>query len=194
MHTTTASAALRKLTITAITLVVATGIAVSGGSPAAAYTPGYTFGGLADWDRDGHQDIVTRENSNGNLWLYPGQSKRGYSSAARVKIGNGWNGYTIAALADWDRDGHQDIVTRDNSNGNLWLYPGQSKRGYSTVPRVLIGNGWNGYTIAGITDWDRDGHQDIVTRDNSNGNLWLYCGQSKRGYSTVPRVQIGNGW
>ena len=50
----------------------------------------YTFFGLADWDRDGHQDIVARENATGHLWLYPSESKRRYSSAQRVQIGNGW--------------------------------------------------------------------------------------------------------
>ncbi|GAA3452795.1 hypothetical protein GCM10018962_46280 [Dactylosporangium matsuzakiense] len=155
---------------------------------------GYEFAGVTDWDRDGHQDIIVTEQATGDLYLYPGQSKRGYSTAPRVKIGNGWQGFRIVGLADWDRDGHQDIVVRNESTGDLWLYPGQSKRGYSTVPRAQIGNGWTGFTVAGVTDWDRDGHQDIVTRDDSTGNLWLYPGQSKRGYSTVPRVQIGNGW
>jgi hypothetical protein len=192
MHTTTTSTALRKLAVAAMALTVTTGIVVTGASPAAAYTPAFSFGGLADWDRDGHQDVVARDGS-GRLWLYPGQSKRGYSSAARVQIGNGWGTYTIGGIADWDRDGHQDIVGRDNYTGNLWLYPGQSKRGYSSIARVQIGNGWGTYAINGLRDWDRDGHQDIVARD-STGNLWLYPGQSKRGYSSAARVQIGNGW
>lgn len=50
----------------------------------------YIFFGLADWGQDGHQDILTRENATGDLWLYPGESKRGYSSAQRIQIGNGW--------------------------------------------------------------------------------------------------------
>jgi uncharacterized protein YktB (UPF0637 family) len=155
---------------------------------------GYTPLGVADWDGDGHQDIVARENTSGNVWLYPGEGKRGYSSAQRVQIGNGWNGYTVFGLTDWDRDGHQDIVARENATGNLWLYPGEGKRGYSNAPRVQIGNGWSGYTAFGLVDWDHDGHQDIVTRENASGNVWLYPGESKRGYSTAPRVQIGNGW
>jgi len=152
---------------------------------------GFTFAGLADWDSDGHQDIVARD-STGLLWLYPGDSSRGYSQVDRVQIGNGWKGYTSAGLADWDGDGHQDIVARD-STGLLWLYPGDSSRGYSQVDRVQIGNGWKGYTFAGLADWDSDGHQDIVARD-STGLLWLYPGDSSRGYSQVDRVQIGNGW
>ena len=189
----------RRAAIGAAALIVAAGTGMSGGSPASAapasttalYQAGYTFAGLADWDGNGHQDIVARDSA-GLLWLYPGQSVRGYSSVPRVQIGNGWNPYTFAGLVDWDRDGHQDIVTRDSA-GLLWLYPGQSVRGYSSVPRVQIGNGWNPYTFAGLADWDRDGHQDIVTRDSA-GLLWLYPGQSVRGYSSVPRVQIGNGW
>ncbi|GLC92898.1 hypothetical protein Tamer19_23060 [Cupriavidus sp. TA19] len=152
---------------------------------------GYSFAGITDWDRDGHQDIIAKD-INGALWLYPGASKRGYSEAERVEIGNGWGGYTFVGVADWDRDGHKDIVARD-SGGVLWLYPGMSSRGYSSVQRVEIGNGWAGYVFAGITDWDRDGHQDIIARDSS-GSLWLYPGLSVRGYSQTARIQIGNGW
>jgi hypothetical protein len=100
----------------------------------------YTFAGLADWDGDSSKDIVARD-ATGLLWLYPGESNRGYSQQSRVQIGNGWNGYTFAGLADWDGDGSQDIVARD-ATGLLWLYPGESKRGYSQQSRVQIGNGW----------------------------------------------------
>ena len=154
----------------------------------------YTPFGLVDYDNDGHVDIVARHNTTGDLWLYPGQSKRGYSTEPRVRIGNGWNAYTPFGLVDYDNDGHVDIVARHNTTGDLWLYPGQSKRGYSTEPRVRIGNGWNAYTPFGLVDYDNDGHVDIVARHNTTGDLWLYPGQSKRGYSTEPRVRIGNGW
>ncbi|WP_212997499.1 FG-GAP repeat domain-containing protein [Winogradskya consettensis] len=178
------------LQVVAAVVVAAGGVAVAG-SPAAAYTPGYSFAGVADWDADGHQDVIARDSS-GRLWLYPGESRRGYSSQSRVQIGNGWNGFTLAGIADWDHDGHQDIVTRDSS-GRLWLYLGESKRGYSGAGRVQIGNGWTDYTVAGVEDWDTDGNQDIVARDKA-GRLWLYPGQSHRGYSSIPRAQIGNGW
>ncbi|MCA2217132.1 hypothetical protein [Jidongwangia harbinensis] len=49
--------------------------------------------------------------------------------------------FTFADIADWDRDGHQDIVTRQDSTEDLWFYPGQSLRGPGTVQRVQIGNG-----------------------------------------------------
>jgi hypothetical protein len=104
----------------------------------------------------------------GDLVLYPGQSVRGYSSQPPVKIGNGWAGYTFAGTTDWDHDGHQDIIVRQDATGDLMLYPGQSVRGYSSQPPVKISNGWAGYTFAGTTDWDHDGHQDIIVRQDRN--------------------------
>jgi len=151
---------------------------------------GYTIAGFGDWDGDGYPNIVARD-SNGNLWLYFYEAARGFTDP-RVQIGNDWNGYTFAGIADWDRDGNLDIVAKDFW-GYLWLYPGEGVSGYSSQQRVQIGNGWNGYTFAGITDWDNDGNQDIVARD-SNGYLWLYPGEGVRGYSSQQRVRIGNGW
>ena len=154
----------------------------------------YTPFGVADWDRDGHQDIVARDQATGDLWLYPGLSSRFQTFTPPVKIGNTWHGYTSFGIADWDRDGHQDIVARHDGTGDLWLYPGESKRAASAAPRVRIGNGWQAYTPFGVTDWNGDGHQDILTREEATGDLLTYPGQSKRYQIFVPRAKIGSTW
>ncbi|HZM74278.1 MAG TPA: LamG-like jellyroll fold domain-containing protein [Candidatus Limnocylindrales bacterium] len=148
----------------------------------------YTVAGVVDWDRDGQQDIIARENANGNLWIYPG------GGGSRAHIGAGWNEYVFAGLADWDRDGHQDIITQDWV-GDMWLYPGESTRTFSTQPRVWIGSGWTGYTYLGTKDWNRDGAPDLVVYD-SGGMLWGYPGSGARSiYPGYPyRFNIGVGW
>ncbi|MFI6483645.1 FG-GAP repeat domain-containing protein [Nonomuraea sp. NPDC050663] len=227
--------------------VIAAAIVASPSAANAATPTGYEFAGVTDWDGDGHQDIVARD-AGGLLWLYPGESTRAYSTQGRYQIGNGWSLYNFTGLADWDLDGHQDIVTLMHYFSPLWLFPGESSRAYSGQPRTQIGhrqgvtysgvsdwdadgrqdvivrnpggelwfhagsgartntvfigvpgqgarigNGWNGYTIAGLADWDGDGHQDIVAAD-PGGVLWLYPGESVQGYSGQQRVQIGTGW
>ncbi len=154
----------------------------------------YTPFGLTDWDRDGFQDVLTREDTNGNLWLYPGKGGRGPNWDARILIGTGWTAYTPFGLTDWDRDGFQDVLTREDTNGNLWLYPGKGGRGPNWDARILIGTGWTAYTPFGLTDWDRDGFQDVLTRENTNGNLWLYPGKGGRGPNWDARILIGTGW
>uniref|UniRef100_UPI003F4978CB LamG-like jellyroll fold domain-containing protein n=1 Tax=Nonomuraea bangladeshensis TaxID=404385 RepID=UPI003F4978CB len=155
---------------------------------------GFTIAGVADWDKDGRPDIVARNDANGELRLYPGGATKNTLDPP-VTIGVGFGGYTLAGLADWDRDGHVDLIARD-SGGGLWLYPGESKRVPSVQRQVSIGAGWNGFTYFGTIDWDRDGAPDIVARDPSNGDLWLYPGSGTRSvYQGTPgRFQIGGGW
>ncbi|MGW5259965.1 FG-GAP repeat domain-containing protein [Microbispora sp. NPDC004025] len=173
---------------TAILLMTVVALAISPPARATA-DPTIHLRGVTDWDGDGHQDLIAIDSSTGYLWLYPGESKRGYSSQQRVRIGNGWNDYYVRGMTDWDGDGHQDILAIQRSTGLLWLYPGESRRGYSRQEPVVIGNGWDGYYIRGLADWDGDGHQDILAQYQGNG-LWLYPGESKRGYSSQPRVWV----
>ena len=145
----------------------------------------YTFFGAADWDNDGHKDIVARQESTGDIMLFPGNSARGYSNQAAVRIGNGWQGYTPFGVADWDKDGRQDIVARQDGTGNLMLFPGSGNRGYSSAGVFKIGSGYNGYTPFGIGDLDKDGFQDLIVRNDATGTLYAHFGQGTRGYSSA---------
>jgi hypothetical protein len=185
---------MRKLVSCGVALLVGVGLAVAGASPAAAYYEGrYVFGGAADYDGDGHLDLIGKPYAGDLLYLFPGSGGRGPITETRVQIGNGWTDWTVEGVADWDADGHQDLIARDPA-ANLWIYPGQSVRGYSTETPVQIGNGWGGYDIVGIVDWDNDGHQDFVVRQYATGVLWLFPGQSARGYGYNSLVRLGTGW
>jgi hypothetical protein len=151
-----------------------------------------TIVGTGDWDKDGHPDVFARDPS-GDLYLFPGS---GRTYGERVRIGSGWSEYTIAGITDWDNDGNADIIARYNGNGELWLYPGEGKRSFSSQERVRIGVGWVPYTFAGVADFDRDGKADVVAREESSGILWLYPGSGKRApnVDNPNRFQIGDGW
>ncbi|MFS8101750.1 FG-GAP-like repeat-containing protein [Lentzea alba] len=150
--------------------------------------------GTGDWDNDGHPDILIRD-TDGFLYLLPTVvvDKVGYRSGVRVELGFGWNGFTIAGVADWDGDGHQDVVAREDSTGDLYVYPGDAGHGALSQSRARIGWGWGGFTFAGVADYDRDGKQDVIAKD-ADGVLWLYPGESKRSPSTQDRAQLGYGW
>lgn len=152
---------------------------------------GTRYMGSGDWDGDGFADIIYVERATGRLRLYPGDGTRGYANVTLTDIGSGWGNDAAAGMIDWDGDGHRDLLAYDD-DGDLWLYPGQSRRTPSAEPRVKIGNGWAGSTIAGVGDWDRDGMADIVVRRNAPvTELMLYPGQNVRGYSQVQPVSMG---
>ncbi|WP_346137168.1 LamG-like jellyroll fold domain-containing protein [Lentzea roselyniae] len=152
-----------------------------------------TLVGTGDWDNDGRPDLLVRD-VDGYLYLLPTvETPAGRRSGDRVQISTGWNGYTIVGIADWDNDGKRDIVAREDATGVLLLYPGEAKRGPLSIPPVQIGTGWNGYTFAGLADYDRDGKQDVIARDTANV-LYLYPGEGTRAPLSAQRVSLGGGW
>ncbi|HEX8864942.1 MAG TPA: FG-GAP-like repeat-containing protein, partial [Lentzea sp.] len=152
-----------------------------------------TLVGTGDWDNDGKTDLLIKD-SDGVLYLLPTvDTPAGTKSGDRVEIGRGWNGFTIAGVADWDNDGKLDIIARQPDTGDLYLYPGEAKRGPSSQDSVRIGWGWGAYTFAGVADYDRDGKQDVIARD-PDGVLWIYPGEGKRAPSTQDRATLGWGW
>jgi hypothetical protein len=144
---------------------------------------------IGDLNRDGREDVVARQTSNGDLWFYPGT---GTGLGTRKRIGTGWNTLReITAIGDFNRDGYPDLLASQTSNRNLYLYPGRA--GTVLGPRVLVGSGgWNLMSeLTGVGDFTGDGINDMVARLTSNGVLYLYRG---RAGGFAARTQIGAGW
>src|SRR6478735_1940826 len=145
--------------------------AVTGATtPLVAATP-TPFG---DFNGDGWSDLLARQASTGELWLYPGN---GAGFTSRVRVGTGWN--TMSAITrhgDFNRDGHEDVIARDSA-GALWLYPGT---GCETMREITQ-----------VGDRDGDGYPDLVAVLASTGTMYFYPG---RGTSFGSKRQLGGGW
>jgi hypothetical protein len=156
--------------------------------------------GVGDFNGDGHVDLLARDSS-GNVLLYPGNGTSTNTLGAPITIATGWGSYTgIMGIGDFDLDGKTDVLARDAS-GALWLYPGlgsattavNGASGGGFGPRVQVGGGWQGITIAAIGDFNKDGTEDIFVRD-ANGGLWLYPGTGNTASPFGARIQVGGGW
>ena len=140
-----------------------------------------------DLTGDGNPDVLARQ-SNGLLWLYPGNGRGGWQP--RRLIGRGWNNFnSVLDGGDLTGDGNPDLLARQ-SNGILWAYPGDGHGGFQA--RRDAGSGWNGFNaIVGAGDMTADGAPDLLARDRA-GRMWLYPGDGRGGWQ--PRLLVGSGW
>ncbi|MEU4642310.1 glycoside hydrolase domain-containing protein [Micromonospora sp. NPDC023814] len=141
-----------------------------------------------NFDRDGGEDVIAREPATGYLWLYPGT---GSGISGRINLGAGWNSVReITPIGDYNRDGFQDLLAVQSSTGALYLYPGTG--GSAFTSRILLGSGWNTVDeLNGGGDFNNDGYPDVVAREKSTGDLYLYPG---RAGAPNTRTKVGAGW
>ncbi|MBM7606006.1 hypothetical protein JOC75_004034 [Metabacillus crassostreae] len=140
---------------------------------------------LHDWDGDGKNDIIAR--NDGNLYLYSGNGLGGFKVEG-VIIGTGWSNMdSIVVTRDWDGDGITDLIARKDDD--LYLYSGNGSGGFKGSK--LIGTGWGAHDkIVTPGDWDGDGNNDLISR--KDGNIYLYSGNGIGGFKGSK--QIGAGW
>ncbi|MFE4262554.1 FG-GAP repeat domain-containing protein [Streptomyces sp. NPDC056883] len=154
----------------------ACGTAVTPQSPATKIGSGgwgqfdeLTYSG--DFNRDGLPDLVARQASTGDLYLYKGTAAGTLANAG--KIATGRKSMLIVGAGDLNGDGNADLLTR-TSTGSLYRYDGTGK-GTLGSP-VKIASGWGGMVnVVGIGDLTGDGKNDLVAR-NAAGELFRYAG------------------
>ncbi|MFB7336466.1 FG-GAP-like repeat-containing protein [Streptomyces adustus] len=169
----------------------------------AAVTPStaYTSLGTSGWTQydvltspgdvsgDGRADLIARQASTGDVYLYKATSAGKLS--ARTKIASKWTGYKkIVGAGDLNGDGHGDLLVQDKSN-ELWRYDGTATGKFKS--RVKVFNDWGASynVIVGVGDITGDGRADIVARDTS-GALYRHNGNGKGSFGG--RTRLATGW
>jgi hypothetical protein len=95
---------------------------------------------IGDLDHDGHADIMAIRSSDNCMYFYGGRGDG--TLKAGVQTSCNWVGYDqVAAVGDFNGDGHADWIARRKSDGALYLYKGNGAGGYSA--RTLMVASWS---------------------------------------------------
>jgi len=160
------------------------------------------IGGTGDFNADGNIDIVWRDATAGTtyVWLMTGTT---FSSSVAITPANTNAAVQIVSTGDFNGDGKVDIVFRNTApagtlnSGNtfIWLMNGTTRLTNTTV---LPANTNLAANIFGTADYNNDGQTDILWRNTTNGNdfIWLMSGVNRTSnISTQPLPLPANaGW
>jgi ELWxxDGT repeat protein len=154
---------------------------VTAGGVAVRPDASWKVAGIGDFNDDGMADILWR-NSSGEVsaWLMNGTSIAGggdlMSGGVAARPDASWS---IAGIGDFNQDGKADVLWR-NTNGSLaiWLMNGTTITSSGSITAngaaVTPDASWH---IVEIGDFNRDGHSDILWRnDNGAVSEWLMNG------------------
>jgi hypothetical protein len=131
--------------------------------------------GTGDFDLDALPDILWRHDFSGEnvLWYMNGTVLAGGTFLTPSALTDvRWK---MAGVADFDRDGRQDILWHHNSSGQavLWYMNGSVLVGGTfTTPNGLADTGWR---MVAVGDYNADGGPDIVWRHQVSGQnvVWF---------------------
>ncbi|WP_051827620.1 FG-GAP-like repeat-containing protein [Streptomyces bicolor] len=157
------------------------------GWPAGTYA--VPFGDLT---KDRCNDLLVRM-PDGALRRYTGKcAGGGYSpTGGYTALGTGWQQYNVlTAPGDLTGDGRTDLIARQASTGDIYLYADNGAGGLKG--RVKIRSAWTGYThITGTGDLTGDGFGDLLAR-RSDGTLFRYDGTGAGQFKD--RVTVFTSW
>jgi hypothetical protein len=124
-----------------------------------------------DLNGDGRADIVWRNGSTGDNWLYP-------MNGTAILAGEGFlrnvadQNWQMAGIGDFNGDGKADILWRNSVTGDNYIYlmNGRTIAAEGFIRRV-DNLSWQ---IVGIGDFDGDGRDDILWRNSASGQNYIY--------------------
>ena len=169
----------------------ATGFATTPAQLGTGWTSDFVPMGVLDYDHTGSLGILAVQLSNTTRYFYPGDLSGGVG--ARQTTGTGWASvFGPVGTGDFTGTGHSGTFTCRADDSALEYYEGDGTGGGTGVDRIALG--CTSDTFFGITDYNADGHPDVLARDNTTGNLIVADGDSAGGWASTGATLLATTW
>jgi hypothetical protein len=128
--------------------------------------------GIGDFDGDGKADVLWRHAVSGQNYIF-------FMDGSTIKPGEGFIrtvadvNWQVKGIGDFDGDGKADIVWRNSASGQNYLYPmdGTVIKPNEGYIRTVADLAWQ---IVAVGDYDGDGKSDLLWRNSSTGENYIY--------------------
>jgi RTX calcium-binding nonapeptide repeat (4 copies)/FG-GAP-like repeat len=142
-----------------------------------------------DFNYDGNSDLVLKNQSNGQFYIWTVQNGVQVGGRDLGIIGTSWD---IRSTGDFNGDGNGDLLWRDSSNGQFYVWTFNSNTVQTGATNIgVLGNNWDAGTAG---DFDGDGDSDILLRNSTNGQVYIYSMQNGAISSGTSVAVLGTDW
>jgi Ca2+-binding RTX toxin-like protein len=159
----------------------------NGAHSIAAVSNSWQVAATGDFNGDGREDILWRNPTTGQIadWLANANGNGGFTGNGAHSAASIDPVWQVAGTGDFNGDGIDDILWRNSSTGRIadWLGKPDASGGFT-------GNGANSgntvdlaWQVAGIGDFNGDGHSDILWRNSSTGQVNDWLGTATGGFA-----------
>jgi len=147
-------------------------------NPQRANSPNWKVAAIADFNKDGHPDLVWQNIVDGGLvgWYMNGLnlSAAAYMNPSGVADVN----WKVAGAGDFNGDGNPDLLWQHQVDGGLviWFMNGTTMTSAKWLtPSSVADQDWR---VAAVADFNKDGKADLIWRHKTNGWLvvWMMNG------------------
>jgi uncharacterized protein (DUF2141 family) len=125
---------------------------------------------VADFNRDGKDDLAVADRSGGAVHLLYGRGDGTFRPAGRFAAGKE---PCAVAVGDFDRDGRPDLAVADSAGDAVCVLRGRVGGFAEAVPYAV---GKRPVAVA-VADLDRDGKRDVVAANYDSGTVSLLRGR-----------------
>jgi hypothetical protein len=141
---------------------------------------------IADMNGDGNVDLVIANHQSPFISILLGDGKGGFRPAtgSPVDVHSSPHPHGVA-VADFNRDGHSDVVTDSWGMNQIELLLGDGKGGLQT-PGKFFETGHRPYERLRSADFNGDGIPDIVTTNLDDGTITVLLGDGRGGFRNAP--------
>ena len=145
--------------------------------------PGAMPLGVGDLDGDGKRDILWRTTA-GEVrgWLLDGASIRETAAISGIggPVGRTWK---VAAIADFDGDGADDLLWRQTKSGEVILW---RMEGLACLQSTLLAESINAtWTAEAAPDVNGDGRHDVLWRRRSDGTTMVWTADMNGAFTST---------
>src|SRR5205807_7617101 len=136
----------------------------------------WTIVGTGDFDRDGNTDILWRQASTGQVWIWrmAGTQLAASNTYAHITDSPAGTDWVVQGTGDFDHDGNTDLLWRQASTGQVWIWrmEGTALAQSNQFVKLVDSPAGSDWQLQCTGDFDRDGNLDLLSRQRSTGQVW----------------------